>query len=233
MADALPVQVMDFAFVQSTSVALVIVFALVGAAWGLAADRIAARWPAHADGSVRGPGWRTAVAVAMGGVAAAALPVRFTEAGHLLLFGGYFAALTLLLATDLDQRLLPDVITLPLIPVTLVIAVAGLNPLVAGHLLSAGLAAVVIPAILFGVSIPFGAGALGLGDVKLAGAAGAWLDWTALPFAVELSALCALAFVLVGRLVSRRRFDVADKLPFGAFFAPAIWVAWLVAHWRF
>ena len=44
-----------------------------------------------------------------------ALPLRLADAGQVLLFGGYFLALTLLLATDLDQRLLPDVVTLPLI----------------------------------------------------------------------------------------------------------------------
>ena len=39
-------------------------------------------------------------------------------------------ALILLLATDLDQRLLPDELTLPAIPIALIVAVAGLNPLV-------------------------------------------------------------------------------------------------------
>jgi leader peptidase (prepilin peptidase)/N-methyltransferase len=151
----------------------------------------------------------------MGGVAAAALPVRFTEAGHLLLFGGYFAALTLLLATDLDQRLLPDVITLPLIPVTLVIAVAGLNPLVAGHLLSAGLAAVVIPAILFGVSIPFGAGALGLGDVKLLVSVGLLTGLLNAGAGVLVGAM--VGGVTIFALLALRRISLRTYVPFGPF----------------
>ncbi len=35
------------------------------------------------------------------------------------------------MATDLDQKLLPDVITLPLIVVALVLTLTGLNPLLA------------------------------------------------------------------------------------------------------
>ena len=34
---------------------------------------------------------------------------------------------------------------------------------------------------------------IGLGDVKLAGVAGVWLDWWVLPVAIEIAALAALA----------------------------------------
>jgi len=71
------------------------------------------------------------------------------------------------LATDLDQRILPDLLTLPVIPVALVYALSGANPLVGQELVPALLAAVAIPAVLYLPSIPFGAGAFGLGDVKL------------------------------------------------------------------
>ena len=48
------------------------------------------------------------------------------------------------------------------------IDVAGANPLVPpGALPGAILAAVAIPAVLFAVAIPFGAGAIGMGDLKL------------------------------------------------------------------
>ena len=80
----------------------------------------------------------------------------------MLLFGASGSCvLQLLLATDLDQRLLPDVITLPMIPIALVVAALGWNPLVAGQLPSAIVAAIAVPAVLFALSIPFGAGAIG------------------------------------------------------------------------
>jgi leader peptidase (prepilin peptidase) / N-methyltransferase len=68
---------------------------------------------------------------------------------------------------------------------------------------------------------------LGLGDVKLAGVAGVWLDWLTIPIAVEIAALTALAFYLV-RHFAGRPGRLTDRLPFGAFLAPAIWIAWLM-----
>lgn len=69
---------------------------------------------------------------------------------------------------------------------------------------------------------------LGLGDVKLAGVAGAWLDWTMLPVAVEIAAVSALLIVLVEQLVVQRALKATSRLPFGLFFAPSIWIAWFV-----
>ncbi|MGH6840678.1 MAG: prepilin peptidase, partial [Methylocella sp.] len=68
---------------------------------------------------------------------------------------------------------------------------------------------------------------IGLGDVKLAAVAGAWLDWTLIPVAIEIAALTALIVYLASRLVLRRRLSAAAKLPFGLYFAPAIWFCWL------
>lgn len=69
---------------------------------------------------------------------------------------------------------------------------------------------------------------LGLGDVKLAGAAGAWLSLPILPVAIEIAALAALAAYV---LRQRRRMRVlrgASRVPFGAFLAPAIWLGWVL-----
>ena len=56
---------------------LVVVLALAGGAWGFVADRIAARWPAHDDGSIRAIDWRTPIAVVTGAAALALVPIRF------------------------------------------------------------------------------------------------------------------------------------------------------------
>jgi leader peptidase (prepilin peptidase) / N-methyltransferase len=72
---------------------------------------------------------------------------------------------------------------------------------------------------------------MGLGDVKLAGVAGIWLDWPSLPIAVEIASLAALGFVLSRHIQARRALDPLTKLPFGAFFAPAIWICWVFARW--
>ncbi|MGH6853493.1 MAG: prepilin peptidase, partial [Methylocella sp.] len=54
---------------------------------------------------------------------------------------------------------------------------------------------------------------IGLGDVKLAAVAGAWLDWTLIPVAIEIAALAALIFYLASQLVLRRPIRATAKLP--------------------
>lgn len=69
---------------------------------------------------------------------------------------------------------------------------------------------------------------IGLGDIKLAGVAGVWLDWSMAPVAIEIAALAALTAYAM-RLVSKgRSVRSTSRLPFGLFFAPAIWIAWLL-----
>ena len=71
------------------------------------------------------------------------------------------------LATDLDQRLLPNELTLPVIPIALRLRAERPEPARRRRTGSSRVvAAVVIPAVLYLPSIPFGAGAFGLGDVK-------------------------------------------------------------------
>jgi len=72
---------------------------------------------------------------------------------------------------------------------------------------------------------------LGLGDVKLAAAAGVWLDWPSIPVAIEIAAVAALAVYATIHLLGRRRVHAATRLPFGLFLAPAIWLAWLLQAW--
>jgi len=69
---------------------------------------------------------------------------------------------------------------------------------------------------------------LGLGDVKLAFVAGAWLDWLTIPVAIQLAAFAALSAYLVRYLVSRKSLSATSRMPFGLFLAPAIWICWLL-----
>ena len=69
---------------------------------------------------------------------------------------------------------------------------------------------------------------LGLGDVKLAAAAGAWLSLTMLPVAVEIAAVSGLAAYLWRQRKRRRVARATARIPFGAFFALAIWVGWVL-----
>jgi len=126
------------------------------------------------------------------------------------------------LATDLDQRLLPDELTLPVIPVALVYALSGTNPLIRGDLVPAILAAVLIPAVLYLPSIPFGAGAFGLGDVKLLAGAGLLLGGER-ALGGTLFGLILAGLVLV-ILLATRRIGRRSYVPFGPFLiVGALW----------
>ncbi len=198
---------------------LAVGLAVGGALFGFAADRVAARWPAHEDGRVRSLDWRTPIVVLVGAGGLAALPGRFDDPRELALFGGYFLALTFLLATDLDQRLLPDVVTLPLIPAALVIDLAGLNPLLDGGLsfglVGALVAAASFPLALALLAIPFGAGAIGMGDLKLLVSFGL-LAGFGRAFTGVVSGAILSAVVIVG-LLALRRITLKSYIPFGPF----------------
>jgi leader peptidase (prepilin peptidase) / N-methyltransferase len=69
---------------------------------------------------------------------------------------------------------------------------------------------------------------IGLGDVKLAGVAGAWLDWSIMPIAIEIAVGAALSVYLLRQLSFSRPIRATNRLPFGMFFAPAIWLCWVL-----
>lgn len=195
---------------------LAVLLALLGGAWGFVADRAGARWPVHEHGHVRAIDWRTPVAIVTGALALGALTLRFPEPAPAVIFGSYLVALVLLLATDLDQRLLPDVITLPAIPLALVTVLAGLNPFVGTADLPITLAvAIVVPLLLALFAIPFGAGAIGMGDLKLLVSVGILAGPLRLITGVVYGAL--LAGVVIVVLLAARRITLKTYIPFGPF----------------
>lgn len=197
-----------------------------GFAVGLAADRLATRWPEHDDEEMpagRPVDWRTAVVALVGALALGLLPLRFgDDALAFAIFGAWFVTLIIGLAIDLDQRLLPDLLTLPVIPVALVYALSGANPLVGDEVLLAVLAAVAIPAILYLPSIPFGAGAFGIGDVKLLIGVGLLAGGSRALGSVIFA--LAVAGVVIVVLLLARRIGRRTYIPFGPFFIiGALW----------
>jgi leader peptidase (prepilin peptidase) / N-methyltransferase len=202
------------------------VFAAVGAVLGVIADRFSTRWPEHDPPEFpagRAIGWRTVVCVLFGAFAFAVLPAQFGGDGlALALFGAWFVTLIVGLATDLDQRLLPDVLTLPVIPIAAVYAVSGQNPLVGTDLLPAVLVAIIVPAVIYLASIPFGAGAFGMGDVKLL--VGVGLMAGGIRAITGLVSGLFLAGVVLVVLVAARRITLRSYVPYGPFLIfGAVW----------
>lgn len=100
----------------------------------------------------------------------------------------------------------------------------------AGHVLAAVLAACLFMAIRVFYRRWRGSEGLGLGDVKLAAAAGAWvgLDWLGLTLLLACGA--ALTAVMLSALAGKP-MTRSTALPFGSFIAPAIALAWLGQMW--
>jgi leader peptidase (prepilin peptidase)/N-methyltransferase len=225
-------------FLDSVISPLAIVLFVSGGVWGIVADRIATRWPEHdaEEGFFAGrpPGWRTVVVAVFGALGLGLLPSVFIEgpwesalpvaplvAGQpeapfvMAIFIAYVVVLVLLLATDLDQRILPDVLTLPMIPLALLFAVSGLNPFVGGGIVLAIAAAVIIPAVLYLPSLLFGPGAFGQGDVKLLVTVGL-VSGGYRALAGTMGGIIVAGVVIVALLVARR-VTLKTYIPFGPF----------------
>ncbi|MBK6349918.1 MAG: prepilin peptidase [Proteobacteria bacterium] len=141
-------------------------------------------------------------------------------------------ALISLTVIDLDHTLLPDVITIPLLWLGLLLSLswhAGLAAPAPTDPSSAILGAVCGYLILWTVYWAFklitGKDGMGYGDFKLLGALGAWMGWQMLPLILLLSAFAG-AVIGIALIVLRGR-DRNVPIPFGPYLAAAGWIALL------
>jgi leader peptidase (prepilin peptidase)/N-methyltransferase len=210
---------------------LAIAFAIGGLILGIAADRLATRWPEHDEEFLAGRriGWRTIICALFGAFAFAVAATRFeADPVALALFGAWFATLVVGLATDLDQRLLPDSLTLPVIPIALIYDLTSRNPLVGTDIGPAILIAIVIPGILYVGSLFFDAGAFGIGDVKLLGGVGLMLGFIRAITGVASGAFAA--GIVLGAFLLTRRISLKTYVPYGPFLIfGAVWAIFVRA----
>ncbi len=131
-----------------------------------------------------------------------------------------------LAALDLRHHWLPDWLTLPLLAAGLATALLLAPAALPHRLAAAALAGGTFWLVRVTAGRLLGREALGLGDVKLAAALGAWLSPALLPPLLLLAASAGLAFALA---VRGRRGGPFPVVPFGAFLAAAAWPLWLLA----
>jgi leader peptidase (prepilin peptidase)/N-methyltransferase len=148
------------------------------------------------------------------------LPPRLGLLWATCVMGWVLLALAL---ADWEEKVLPDGLTIPL-------GLGGfLYALFDGRwldsVLGAGAGALAFLALRWAYLKWRGREGLGLGDVKLAAAAGAWVGWAALPSVVLLAAVAAVAAALPARLAGRLK--AGAEVPFGPFLAAGLWLVWL------
>ena len=134
--------------------------------------------------------------------------------------------LLLIALIDAENFWLPDELTLPLIA----------TGLIAGAVIARGWPVSQIVGAVAGFSILWllaevyrrvrGREGLGGGDPILFAGAGGWVGWTGLP--TVLLWACAAGFsIVLTLLITRRKVEMTQKLPFGTFLAIGIWLTWL------
>lgn len=148
-------------------------------------------------------------------------PVSATAVG--LVFTWVLIALA---GIDLNERLLPDTITLPLLWLGLLLALLGYGLVPLDQAVTGAIAGYMSLWVVFQLfRLVTGKEGMGYGDFKLYAALGAWLGWKPLILIILLAssigALAGLALLLTRRLAQDR------SLPFGPFLAAAGWVAML------
>jgi leader peptidase (prepilin peptidase)/N-methyltransferase len=145
---------------------------------------------------------------------AAACYLEFDDAGQAAVGAVFSTLLLALVFTDIERRLLPDRIVLP----GMVMA-AGLAWLLPGmsalDTFYGGLVGLGIAVALILASLPFGAGAFGMGDAKVILLLGILLGPSSVVVAVFASTLSSGLFAVV--LLATRRRRLGDYLPHGPF----------------
>lgn len=141
---------------------------------------------------------------------------------------GVLLAITVI---DLRSYRIPDVLSLPLFAAGLALALlypdlGPVGPVFADHLIGGGAGFLLFALIGVVMFRRTGQEALGLGDAKLFGAAGAWLGWQALPMVLLISSLGGLLFALV---VWRKGGGRA--IAFGPWIALGFFAGWVRVFW--
>lgn len=134
-------------------------------------------------------------------------------------------ALLALSVIDLEQQILPDVITLPLLWLGLLLSLTGVFSDPQASIIGAAAGYLCLWAIYHGFRLLTGKEGMGYGDFKLLAMLGAWLGWQVLPVIILLSSLTG-AVVGIAMVLALGR-DRNVPIPFGPFLAAAGWLAML------
>ena len=159
-------------------------------------------------------------------IALSAVLLTPATAAPSLLIAGW--SLGLLAVVDVLALRLPDVITLPLGLVGLLLGPRLLGTPLLDHVIGAAAGYAVFALLAWAYARFRGREGLGMGDAKVLAVAGAWLGWMALPIVVVLASAGGLAWAAI-RLLRRGRAGLAEPIAFGAPLCAAIWVSLLLA----
>lgn len=158
----------------------------------------------------------------VGLVSVAAHPLPLAAAT--MLFG---SLLLILAALDAEHHWLPDALTLPLIPLGLLVGWLELGPPLLDRVIGALAGFLLLWLLGLAYKSARGREGLGGGDPKLLAAIGAWVGVFQLPMVLLGAGIVGLVVVFAMR-ARGETVEAVTRLPLGALMALAAWPIWLV-----
>lgn len=124
---------------------------------------------------------------------------------------------------DLDEMLLPDHLTLPLLWLGLLLNLNHTFTSPSDAIIGAAAGYLSLWSVFWLFKLATGKEGMGYGDFKLLAVFGAWLGWQMLPLIILLSSLVG-AIVGISLMIFNRH-QLANPIPFGPYIAAAGWIA--------
>jgi len=134
-------------------------------------------------------------------------------------------ALVALTFIDIDHMLLPDQLTLPLVWLALIAAVAGITITPSDAIMGAAFGYLSLWSVFWLFKLLTGKEGMGYGDFKLLALFGALLGWQSLLTIILLSSVVGAIIGIA--LLSIQGKDKATPIPFGPYLAIAGWITLL------
>jgi leader peptidase (prepilin peptidase)/N-methyltransferase len=134
-------------------------------------------------------------------------------------------ALITLTMIDIDQQLLPDDITLPLLWLGLILNVNETFVSLEAAVIGAAVGYLSLWSVFWLFKLVTGKDGMGYGDFKLLAALGAWMGWQAIPLIILLSSVVGMVVGVSLIILQRRGKDT--PIPFGPYLAMAGWISLL------
>lgn len=142
---------------------------------------------------------------------------------HIELFASFLLTTSLIALSviDLDHRIIPDQITLPILWIGLNINIFNIFTSLEEAVIGATLGYIALWIFVRIYEVITGKFAMGHGDFKLLAVAGAWFGWQQLPIIVLISSFLGS---LIGIILILLKINTKDtKFPFGPYLAFATW----------
>jgi leader peptidase (prepilin peptidase)/N-methyltransferase len=159
--------------------------------------------------------WRYPLVEALTGTLFALTVVRFGVTAQAALFLLFLAGLIVISFIDLDHQIIPNIITLPGIPLGLLAGVFFRDPSLLDRVIGTLAGAGFLYLVLFYGGVLYGQEAMGEGDLNLIAMVGAFLGWKAVIVTILVG--CLVGSVVGLSLIALRRLGRRQHIPFGPF----------------